>query len=300
MQPNLMSIISPTPAYRLPAWVPIAAEGIDALTHPVGKRKPCRTFAGAKQCGLEWDEWMLVQALIRPDSTVLELGARYGTTSCTLAGALNNSGRLVSVEPDGSVHAALLANRASHWCNFHLLNGTVSLRPHAMLEQDADARDVDGKYGTRFRTAASVASDKVPAGRGAKWQPLVPNVPFRQLEAYLGGPRINTLLIDCEGCIGSFLDGQEELLDGIELLLLVEDWLMIEAINETYVGRWYDVFRRHGLELIWRIRDTTAPRETWSKILHHSAWARGGLRGRPTCQQYAAAHNYSWRILNCI
>ena len=77
------------------------------------------------------------------------------TTSCTLAGALNNSGRLVSVEPDGSVHAALLANRASHWCNFHLLNGTVSLRPHAMLEQDADARDVDGKYGTRFRTAAS-------------------------------------------------------------------------------------------------------------------------------------------------
>ena len=49
--------------------------------------------------------------------------------------------------------------------------------------------------------------------------------------------------------------------------------LMIEAINETYVGRWYDVFRRHGLELIWRIRDTTARRETWSKILHHSAWA---------------------------
>ena len=33
------------------------------------------------------------------------------------------------------------------------------------------------------------------------------------------------------------LDGQEELLDGIDLVPLEEDMLMIEKSNETYVGR---------------------------------------------------------------
>ena len=44
--------------------------------------KACTSFVHAKPCGLEHDEWAMVSALVRPHDTVLELGARYGTTSC--------------------------------------------------------------------------------------------------------------------------------------------------------------------------------------------------------------------------
>ena len=60
--------------------------------------KRCKTFVGMQQpnCGIEWDEWMMVRALVRPHHRVLELGARYGTTSCALARATQNSGRVVA------------------------------------------------------------------------------------------------------------------------------------------------------------------------------------------------------------
>ena len=70
--------------------------------------------------------WQQVIALVPPDAVVLELGARYGTTSCALAKATANSGRVVSVEPDSRVIASLLANREMHECNVAVVNGTVS------------------------------------------------------------------------------------------------------------------------------------------------------------------------------
>ena len=39
--------------------------------------QPCRTFRGPLQCGVEWDEWVLVRGLVPRNATVLELGARY-------------------------------------------------------------------------------------------------------------------------------------------------------------------------------------------------------------------------------
>jgi hypothetical protein len=53
---------------------------------------PCSTYDGASLCFIEHDEWMVVDAAVRPEHTVLEFGARYGTTSCRLARATNSSG----------------------------------------------------------------------------------------------------------------------------------------------------------------------------------------------------------------
>ena len=79
-------------------------------------KRPCSTFAGAFFCGMEWDEWQLVKAFVRPENMVLELGARLGTTSCVLAQQTGNTGRVVSVEPDTKAHRPLLRNRARHVC----------------------------------------------------------------------------------------------------------------------------------------------------------------------------------------
>ena len=88
-----------------------------SIMNPSTKMNPCKTFVGRGEngtgprsnrkgrirCGIEWDEWVLVEALVSPSHTVLELGARFGTTSCALARATGNSGRVVAVEPDASV-----------------------------------------------------------------------------------------------------------------------------------------------------------------------------------------------------
>ena len=49
---------------------------------------------------------MAVRKLISPSDQVMEVGSRYGSTSCEVAVRQNNSGKLVTVEPDHRVWAA--------------------------------------------------------------------------------------------------------------------------------------------------------------------------------------------------
>ena len=51
-------------------------------------------------CDVEWDMNLLVKEVISPTDNVMEFGGRYGTTTCGLAVQQNNSGALISVEPD--------------------------------------------------------------------------------------------------------------------------------------------------------------------------------------------------------
>ena len=82
-------------------------------------KRACRTFDGAFFCGMEWDEWNLVRALVKPHNVVLELGARFGTTSCVLAERTGNAGNVVAVEPDPKAHKQLLRNRERHVRSTH-------------------------------------------------------------------------------------------------------------------------------------------------------------------------------------
>ena len=47
-----------------------------------------------------------VRRVIQPSDSVLEIGSRYGSTTCEVAVRQNNSGRLIAVEPDHRVWAA--------------------------------------------------------------------------------------------------------------------------------------------------------------------------------------------------
>ena len=57
-------------------------------------------------CGVETETHMAVRKLITPSDQVMEVGSRYGSTSCEVAVRQNNSGKLVTVEPDHRVWAA--------------------------------------------------------------------------------------------------------------------------------------------------------------------------------------------------
>ena len=120
------------PAPRLPVASAIWPQELEPhVCHD--KNASCRIFSGPAEmkCGIEWDEWMLVRALVRPNDTVLELGARFGTTSCALAAATRNSGKVVAVEPDASVIHHLLQNQRR--CAFAALHGAVGEKPLAFL-----------------------------------------------------------------------------------------------------------------------------------------------------------------------
>lgn len=51
-------------------------------------------------CGASQQLQRLVAEILTPADTVLEVGARYGAVSCSVAAAQRNSGRLVSVEAE--------------------------------------------------------------------------------------------------------------------------------------------------------------------------------------------------------
>ena len=55
---------------------------------------------------METETIRAVRQLVLPSDGVLEVGSRYGTTSCEVAVMQNNSGNLVAVEPDHRVWAA--------------------------------------------------------------------------------------------------------------------------------------------------------------------------------------------------
>ena len=56
-------------------------------------------------CAISGEIQVLALDLIKPSDVVLEIGSRYGTVSCAVALAQNNSGRLIAVEADPDVWA---------------------------------------------------------------------------------------------------------------------------------------------------------------------------------------------------
>lgn len=246
---------------------------------------PCRTFVDAPECGIEWTQWLMADALVRPDDTVLELGARFGTTSCALAAATNNSGRVISVEPDAAVHAALLANRAAHHCRFHAVLGVVSSAAMAMVP------DGPQSYATQTAVLAPDAPDApdAPSERQARLPSIAPDALQRAL-----GLRIDVLLVDCEGCLRPLLEHDSALVRQARLLMLEEDGA---ASRREYDG-WYDTLRVYGFRCVWRARE--AYPMSWARHVMHSAWSRDPLGDRLDCPRYARQRRLSRRELRCV
>ena len=156
--------------------------------------------------------WTLVRALLDPTHAVLELGARYGTTSCVLAQATRNSGRLVSVEPDPRVHAALRDNLRTHSCSAGVFRGTIGHSPQVI---DSNPRKPNQSYELRTRPFSAASGDS-PARR-------LDRLTAAELEGWTG-LRFGSLVIDCEGCLDdAFADDWLTRRSAVELLIMELD-----------------------------------------------------------------------------
>ena len=225
-------------------------------------------------CRLEWDEWMLVNALIHEGDVVMEYGARYGTTSCVISRAVGKSGHVVSIEVDPDVHGYLLLNRELHKCNYHAVLGTVSTETMYM----------GGSAGYALFTS--------PEKKNARSVPI-PRIELPTIEGILQR-KFNVALIDCEGCIDSVeANGMFDQENGVDLILMEED--RPEGVNYT---NWYKKFVELGYKCIWYSED-----QAFKAYLKHSAWIHKrteGKRSFKTCSQFAEENGYHQKQLKCL
>ena len=131
----------------------------------------------------EREEQYVSHDYIHPNSTVLELGARYGVVSSVINNKLENPRNHVCVEPDSNVIGCLRKNRRTHKGHFHVVNGIVSQKPMGLLQKGYSSHMVP-------------VDAKTPAVKSYSVEEL-------QNKHKL---KFDTLVADCEGCLCAFVD----------------------------------------------------------------------------------------------
>lgn len=152
---------------------------------------------------IERPEQELANHYIQENDVVFELGARYGSVSCTINSKLKLKTNQVVVEPDERVWGALEKNKQQNKCEFHIVKGFVSKKKLGLTNLD----NCSG-YGTTFveQTNSSVPSYTMDEIK-QKY-----NLTF------------NVLVADCEGFLEQFFDENPTFLDSIRLVLFEADY----------------------------------------------------------------------------
>ena len=153
---------------------------------------------------LEKMEQDLANHYIEGEDVVLELGARYGSVSCTINANLNCKTNQVVVEPDDRVWAALARNKAANGCGFHIVEGFVSSKKLGLVNLD----HYYGGYGATFVEAPESS------------------IPVFTLKAIVDryGLSFNVLVADCEGFLEVFFDENPEFYDELRLVVFEADY----------------------------------------------------------------------------
>lgn len=148
---------------------------------------------------IERNEQIIASKYIPSHSTVLELGARYGTVSCVINSILCDPTRHVAVDPDASILKALEKNKSTHGAQFHIFNGVVS-RKKLFLQLESYST-----HTTLQDTGISVSSMSI-----------------EELEK-MYGLTFDCLVADCEGFMEQFIRENEEFVQRLETVTYEED-----------------------------------------------------------------------------
>jgi len=147
----------------------------------------------------EYPEQCLANFYIDENSTVLELGARYGSVTCIINKKLANKSNQVSVEPDSTVWSALEDNIARNDCNVNVFKGFVSKKKRDLLPFGYAATSVVSETST------------------------LPSASVEEIEETYG-LTFDTLVADCEGFLGEFFDEHPHLYDQLTTVIFEADY----------------------------------------------------------------------------
>lgn len=207
---------------------------------------------------VERNEQLQAGRYIRPESVVLELGARYGTVSCVINSKLAVKTNQVSVEPDSRIHAALELNMRANDCEFHIVKGVISKTPIVLA-----ALDSYNGYGT---TSVKAETSSITSYR------------LEDIEA-MYGLTFDTLVADCEGFLEQFFDENPDFYKQLKLVMFEQDYP-----HKCNYAKITGVLRQQGFvqleagfHQVWR-RPTAGPQFKNVRVIHmSSATERSGL-----------------------
>jgi len=163
-------------------------------------------FNQTTNCNIERNSRVVVFKWLPEDSSVLEVGARYGSTSCAIADKQKQSGRLVSFDADRLVWDHLEKNRVSHSCNFQIVRGLLG---------KVDGKIIENRYGTLADSSGEIAK------RGVDPKSLVTVPHFTLLDVQRKyGIRFDVAAFDCEGCFASVMKDFPELASQLKMMII--------------------------------------------------------------------------------
>lgn len=175
----------------------------------------------------EFEEQKMAALFIEPHHTVLELGGNIGRNSCTIASILDDSSRLVVIEPARASVIKLRQNRDHNQFKFH-------------IEMCAISKEKIYQIGWQSKPA-SAFNGAIPK----QWKEM-PTKSWTQLKETYSHLSFDTLVVDCEGALFYILTEEPTFLDGIQLILIENDFPTNE--HKQFVD---DEFKRQNFECIY-------------------------------------------------
>lgn len=180
---------------------------------------------------------------------VLEIGGNVGRNSCTIASVLGkeNAGKLVVVEPCLTFVEQLKRNRDINGLSFNVEPVAISCVP--LMHRSWDTRPIG------------------PSGVPDAGWTRVDTVCWADLQAKWveKGVVFDTLVVDCEGALYYILKEEPTMLEGIELVLIENDF-----VNPEHKAAVDAEFERHGLACVYRQAGGWGP----CQDRFYEAWAR--------------------------
>jgi len=145
---------------------------------------------------VEDHEWRLVTRYVKPHHQILELGARYGSSSVACNKIIIDKTKQISVEPDPFVWGALENNKRENNCDFNIIKGAISK--------------------TKLKISDYSYSTYTEEGDGVEIYDL-----WNLQNIY--DIKINAIVADCEGCLGEILKNYIEIFSQVELVIYESD-----------------------------------------------------------------------------
>lgn len=156
---------------------------------------------------IERPEQILAQKYILPHDTVLELGGRYGSVSCTINPMLKNPTKHLVVEPDDRVWECLTINKTNNRCHFHIIKGCISNNPMKRY-YPFGGQPKPNQYATGYMVDQT-GDTNIYA--------------LSDLQQEYGISSFTVLIADCEGCFPVFITENTNILFHLRLIILEKD-----------------------------------------------------------------------------
>lgn len=147
---------------------------------------------------VEAEEQRLVKEFVRESDVVLELGARYGSVSCTINSILSDKKSQVSVEPDYRVWSSLKSNREKNESHFEIIEGFISRQKLNLVPKGYDTTFSPDENSNYFCCTLEEVEQQF-------------NLEF------------NVLVADCEGFLGIFLEENPKIYEKMRAIIFEAD-----------------------------------------------------------------------------